>query len=72
LVACIDSLLATPEIAGPIELVQPKVFYEFERADLEALPAGQKAVLRMGQDNARQVKAKLREVRQALTGQALK
>jgi hypothetical protein len=68
LVAAIDSLLATPDVPGPIALTQPKVFYEFARPELEALPAGQKAMLRMGADNARLTKAKLREVRQALTG----
>jgi hypothetical protein len=72
LVACIDSLLATPDVPGPIALIQPKVQYEFARPELEALPAGQKAMLRIGPDNARIVKAKLREVRQALTGQELK
>jgi Protein of unknown function (DUF3014) len=70
LVAAIDSLLATPDVPGPIALTQPKVFYEFARPELEALPAGQKAMLRMGADNARLTKAKLREVRALLVGQA--
>jgi hypothetical protein len=68
LIAAIDSMLATPDIPGPIALAQPKVFYEFARPELEALPAAQKIMLRIGPENARTVKAKLREVRQALTG----
>jgi flagellar biosynthesis/type III secretory pathway protein FliH len=68
LVATIDSLLATPDVPGPIAVVQPKVMFEYARPELEALPAGQKIMLRVGPENARTVKAKLREVRQALTG----
>ena len=44
-------------------LTQPKVLYEFEDPQLEALSAGQKAMLRLGPDNARRVKAKLRALR---------
>jgi hypothetical protein len=68
LIAAIDSLLATPDMPGPVALTQPKVMYEFARPELEALPAGQKMMLRMGPENARTVKAKLRELRQALVG----
>ena len=67
LVEAIDNLLATPEVAGPITLVQPRVFYEFADPELEALPAGQKVLLRMGRENAAAVKAKLRELRKAIT-----
>jgi DUF3014 family protein len=70
LIAAIDTLLATPEIQGPIKLTQPKVLYEFADPDLEALPAGQKAMLRMGSENATKAKAKLREVRAALLAQS--
>jgi hypothetical protein len=68
LVAAIDSLLAAPDVPGPIALTQPKVFYEFARPELESLPAGQKIMLRMGAENARLTKAKLREIRTALAG----
>lgn len=68
LVAVIDHLLAAPEIEGPIALVQPKVIYEFADPALEALSAGQKIMLRMGPDNARRVKARLRLLRQRLAG----
>ena len=66
LVEAIDDLLAAPEVNGPIGLMQPKVFYEFTDPDLETRSAGQKMLIRMGAENARRVKAKLVEIRQAL------
>ena len=66
LVAVIDHLLATPDIKDPIRLVQPGVQYQYADPELEALSAGQKALLRMGNANATQVKAKLRELRAGL------
>jgi hypothetical protein len=73
----IDDLLATPEPQGAIELVlppqdpsveiaRPWVLYRFSDPALQALPAGQKILVRMGNDNARRVKAMLRELRQQL------
>jgi hypothetical protein len=67
LVAAIDNLIDTPELSGPIHLVQPKVFYEFSDPKLEARSAGQKTLLRMGPENTRTVKAKLRALRAAIT-----
>ena len=67
LVQVIDSLLATPELAGPIELSRPNVLYTFADPKLEALPAGQKLLLRMGPDNAAVVKGKLKELRAIIT-----
>jgi len=63
LVEVIDHLLQTPEPAGPLTLVQPKVFWEFADADLEQRSAGQRLLLRMGPENERAIKAKLREFR---------
>jgi hypothetical protein len=63
LIEVIDSLLSTPEISEPPRLIKPEAFYLFTNPDLEALPAGQKALLRMGPMNAQRVKAKLREIR---------
>ena len=63
LVQVIDSLLETPDVSGPIKLIQPKVFYEYADPSLESRPAGQKLLLRMGQANAAIVKGKLRELR---------
>lgn len=71
-VVAIDVLLATPALAEPPRLVQPKVFLEFADRDLEALPAGQKAMLRIGSANAARVKAKLAELRAAITDPALR
>lgn len=77
MVAVIDQLLATPEPAGPLAVkltevkgevasTQPWTRYEFADPQLEALPAGQKALLRMGPENARKLKAKLKEFRVAI------
>jgi hypothetical protein len=67
LVEAIDVMLAAPQVTGPIALVRPNVMYEFADPTLEALPAGQKLMIRMGADNAAAVKAKLTELRAALT-----
>ena len=64
LIAAIDNLLATPEATEPLRLVQVKVRYQFADPDMERRSAGQKMLLRMGPENARVVKAKLREFRQ--------
>ena len=63
LVEVIDHLLEAPEVAAPIAVVQPKVFYEYADASLEARSAGQKLLIRMGPANARIIKAKLKEFR---------
>jgi len=67
LVQVIDVLLATPQPSGPIELVQPNVMYTFADPALEARPAGQKLLLRMGPDNAAAIKGKLLELRALIT-----
>jgi hypothetical protein len=69
-IAVIDDLLAAPEVDGTIELIRPKVMYEFADPRLEALSAGQKMMVRMGPNNAERVKARLRELRALLTGEA--
>jgi flagellar basal body-associated protein FliL len=66
LVEVIDHLLAAPEPQGPVELVQPKVFYQFADPKLEDLSAGQKLMIRMGPANERALKAKLRDLRAEL------
>ena len=66
LVQVIDHLLATPAVKEPVELVRPKVLYEFEDPELEDLSAGQKMMIRIGPENAAAMKAKLREIRQEL------
>jgi hypothetical protein len=72
LVEVIDSLLATPELSTPPDLVRPSVMYQFADPALEALPSGQKVLLRMGPENAAIVKAKLTELRALVTAGAPK
>jgi hypothetical protein len=67
LVQVIDVLLATPEPAAPIELARPNVMYTFADPTLEARPAGQKLLMRMGPDNAATIKTKLTELRAIIT-----
>jgi hypothetical protein len=70
LVYVIDHLLAAPDMPSDVKLVRPKVFYEFADLDLEARSAGEKIMMRIGRDNAAIVKAKLREVRNAIAESA--
>jgi hypothetical protein len=72
LVEVIDAMLATPEPKGPIQLVRPNVMYTYADPALEARPAGQKLLIRMGPENAQAVKAKLTELRAAITTGSLK
>ncbi|MBV9913921.1 MAG: DUF3014 domain-containing protein [Sinobacteraceae bacterium] len=66
LVEVIDDALRAPDVQGPIQVTQPKVFYEFADPHLESLSAGQKLMLRIGPQNEAIVKAKLRELRKAV------
>lgn len=66
-VEVIDHLLATPEVEGPVELVRPHVLYEYANPELEQLSSGQKALIRIGGENAAIVKQKLREFRDQIT-----
>jgi hypothetical protein len=68
LVQVIDHLLETPELEGPVALVRPKVFYLYADPGLESRSAGQKILMRTGADNARRVKAKLKEIRGEIAG----
>jgi hypothetical protein len=67
LVEVIDHLLQTPDVRGPIEVKQGRVFYEYADPSLEARSAGQKLLLRMGSANAALIKKKLRELRVVVT-----
>jgi hypothetical protein len=67
LVQVIDVLLATPQPSGSIDLVRPNVMYLFADPALEARPAGQKLLIRMGPENAAVIKAKLMELRAIIT-----
>ena len=67
LLETVDMLLAAPSPAEPVRLVKPEAYYLFADPALEALPAGQKLMIRMGNANAQRVKTLLREFRAALT-----
>jgi hypothetical protein len=71
LVAVIDHLLQTPDANGAAALTQPKVMYEYADPALESRSAGQKLLLRSGPENEAAIKAKLREIRAAITGETL-
>lgn len=70
LIVAIDDMLAAPDVPAP-KLAQPKVLYEFADPALENLSAGQKILVRMGPENAKRVKDKLRAIRRELTAQRL-
>ena len=70
LIEVIDDLLATPEVRGPIELVQPNVMYQYADPKLESLSAGQKTLLRLGSANEAVIKDKLRALRALLATHA--
>jgi hypothetical protein len=60
------TLVSTPVPDGPIEVVPSGGTYAFADPRLEALAPAQKQLLRMGPENARAIKAKLREIALAL------
>lgn len=66
-VEVIDHLLITPVIEGQLQLEQPKYYYTLADENLEALTAGQKILIRIGPENARKIKSRLKELRKALT-----
>ncbi len=66
LIAAIDNILAAPDAQGDLLLVRPKVFYQYADPALEQLPQTHKLMLRMGPENARSVKASLRQLRARL------
>ncbi|RYE79988.1 MAG: DUF3014 domain-containing protein, partial [Oxalobacteraceae bacterium] len=70
LVEVVDHLLAAPTADGPVRLTQPHILYKFADPQLEKASAGHKIMLRMGNQNALIVKAKLREIRTELVRSA--
>jgi hypothetical protein len=73
----VDLLLATPEpaqpprlvlteVKGPVPSTRPWTRYEYADASLQRLASGQKILLRVGADNRKVLKAKLKELRQEL------
>lgn len=66
LMQAINHLLDTPEIPIPVEVYSDSVMYKFRNERIESLSAPQKQLLRTGPENMRQIKAKLREIQEAL------
>ena len=68
-IVAIDDMTAAPTPPDPIELVQPKVLFRFADPALQKLSAGQKIMVRVGPDNAAQLRRVLRRLRAELLGQ---
>lgn len=62
----INHLLDTPEVPFPVEVYSDSVMYKYKDERLESLSAPQKQLLRTGPENMRRIKAKLRELRDAM------
>jgi len=61
--AGIDVALATPDLQGDVQLVQPKVYYQYADPRLEQLKPLQKQLLRMGPQNVARIKSYLAQVK---------
>ena len=61
--AGIDVALATPDLQGEVQLVQPKVYYQYADPRLEQLKPLQKQLLRMGPQNVARIKSYLAQVK---------
>lgn len=59
----LDHLIGTPNIAAPIALVKPKVYYEFADPALENASYGRRLLWRIGSDNREALIAKLIAIR---------
>jgi hypothetical protein len=70
-VEAIDDMLAAPDLKEAPQLVQPKVLYQYAEPELESRSAGQKILMRIGPAHEAKVKAKLREIRSAVTATGL-
>jgi len=59
----LDHLIGTPNVAAPIALVKPKVFYEYADPALESASYGRRLMWRIGADNREALVAKLIAIR---------
>lgn len=66
LIDAINHLLDTPEVPMPVEVFTESVMYKYRDERLESLSGPQKHLLRTGPENMRRIKAKLRELKEAL------
>jgi hypothetical protein len=82
-VAVIDDLLATPDIAEPVRVKHIAAdgaapspiaarLYVYDDPSLESRTAGQKILMRVGRDNSKRLKAKLAEIRPLLASQPVR
>lgn len=69
LVFVLDHLLETPNPADPISLSQPVVLYTYADPAYENMSAGQKILLRIGQENRTRMLDILKKYRQLITNQ---
>jgi hypothetical protein len=63
LIEAIDDALATPEVTTLIRVEAPRAMWRYVDPDIEALSAGQRILLRMGEANAAAVRAWLKAFR---------
>lgn len=66
LIQAIDHVLEAPVVEGRIELVSPKVMYDFKNEEWQSLTHVQKQVLRLGGENVKKLKPLLRRYRALL------
>ncbi len=66
MILAIDMVLETPDTGKMIEVVSPKVMYQYADEELETASDLQKQVMRMGPENVAKVKDALRKLRRAL------
>jgi hypothetical protein len=71
LAEALNLLLKTPVVDGDIQLEEKVTTYAFADPRLEALPDAQKHLLRMGPENTRKIKRKIRELMAALKREGL-
>ena len=62
-IAVLDHLIATPNVAAPIALAKPKVYWEFADPALESASYGRRLLWRIGADNRAALVAKLIAIR---------
>jgi len=67
LVEVIDELLEAPDPKAPVAVAAPRAMFHYTDPDLEALSSGQKILVRVGPANESAIKAKLRDLRQAVS-----
>ncbi|WP_036860905.1 DUF3014 domain-containing protein [Porticoccus hydrocarbonoclasticus] len=65
-ISALDQVLATPLPLQPVYLVQDSVQYKYADPKLEALPALQKQLIRMGPEHTRRIQDKARALRESL------